>query len=107
MTLHVRCPKCETILSVAAVPEAPRPLITPRPLPPAERKELARWRVWAADVRDRVGWHAGASDEVVDHAKTLCKLLDLWDHRVALAFVSFDHSVNDTGFNTELVRNGR
>lgn len=39
---------------------------------------FAKWRAWAADVRDRRGPHEHVSAEASGQAALLCKLLDAW-----------------------------
>jgi hypothetical protein len=43
---------------------------------PLDRTRLLRLRVWAAEVRDRTGEHAGAPAEAATLARTLCRLID-------------------------------
>lgn len=43
-----------------------------------EEAALARWRVWAADVRDRRPPHERVHPDAPRQAETLCRLLDAW-----------------------------
>jgi hypothetical protein len=45
----------------------------------AEAARRAAWRLWAAEVRDRQGLHAGLSDEVAGLAGLLAQVLDAID----------------------------
>lgn len=45
----------------------------------SERMMWAAWRVWAADVRDRVGLYRGVARPTAERAKTLVALLDAWE----------------------------
>jgi hypothetical protein len=48
------------------------------PVSPADAT-FARWRAWAADVRDRRGPYEHADTEASGRGALLCKLLDLWE----------------------------
>jgi hypothetical protein len=43
-----------------------------------EAAAFARWRVWAADVRDQQAPHEHVNAEACGRAALLCQLLDLW-----------------------------
>jgi hypothetical protein len=47
------------------------------PVSPADAA-CARWRAWAADVRDRRGPYEHADPEASGRAAWLCNLLDIW-----------------------------
>jgi hypothetical protein len=54
------------------------------PLTPRQAA-FARWRVWAADVRDRRGRHRSADPDVAERAGLLTRLMDAWQEQVRLA----------------------
>ena len=80
----VRCPSCRGAFRIPGNPiprnPANRKATLKLPLNSAE-VDFARWRVWAAEVRDRRGPHSSVPPAASQNAALLARLLDSWQEQ--------------------------